>query len=96
MRTVVFAALSSLLLVASGCKSQCRLLREKQCDCTTDTSSRNTCLSTASSLESSNPPNAEQEALCESLLDQCDCRLLDTQAGKERCGIAVGPPDAGR
>lgn len=95
MRTAVLAALASLVLAASGCKSQCRLLREKQCDCTSDSTSRNNCLATASTLETNNPPSAAQETLCEALMDQCDCRLLDTQAGKERCGVAVGAPDGG-
>lgn len=96
MRSVVFAALSALLLVTAGCKSQCRLLNEKQCECATDSTSRNNCFARASSLETANPPNADQEATCETLIEGCDCRLLDTPAGKERCGIAVaGPADAG-
>lgn len=89
MRHAVFVALSSLLLVTSGCKSQCRLLSEKACDCTVTTTERNACLARFATVETSYPPTAEQEDRCEALMDLCDCRLVDTPAGKERCGLAV-------
>jgi hypothetical protein len=91
MRLAVLAALSSLVLFASGCKSQCRLLSEKRCDCALSTTERNNCLATFANVESAYPPTAEQEDRCEQLAETCDCRLVDTQAGKERCGLAVGP-----
>jgi hypothetical protein len=94
MRLAVFAALSSLVLLASGCKSQCRILSEKVCDCTVTSTERNQCLARYASIETNNMPTAAQEDTCESFMETCDCRLLDTQAGKERCGIAVGA-DAG-
>ena len=94
MRHVVLIAFCSLLLVTSGCKSQCRLLSEKLCDCTTNTTDKTSCLSRAATQEANNPPTAENEDTCEALAPNCDCRLVDTQAGKERCGIAVSG-DAG-
>ncbi len=98
MRHVVLLAFTSLLLVTAGCKSQCRLLTEKQCECTTNSNDKTACLTRAQAQESAFGIAAgateEDEALCQRLLDDCDCRLLDTQAGKERCGIAV-PSDGG-
>lgn len=94
MRHVVLLAFSSLLLFTAGCKSQCRLLTEKQCDCTTNSNDKTACLTRAQAQDSSFGISAgagateADEDLCESLLVVCDCRLLDTQAGKERCGIA--------
>lgn len=81
-----------LAVVASlaGCKSSCRQLFEKACDCLLTSSERTICLSTAATRESglSPPLTAEDEATCESLLPQCDCRLLDTAQGKANCGVA--------
>ncbi len=92
MRLVVLVCVAVLL---AGCKSTCRQLSEKLCDCTTNTNERTGCLQRVASNETANPPTAEDEATCEALLDACDCRLIDTQAGKERCGIARAGPDAG-
>ena len=87
MRSVllVFAA---LLLVTSGCKSQCRLLSEKLCDCTSNSNEKTSCLQRAAQQETTFPPTADDEAVCDALAEGCDCRLIDTQAGKERCGLA--------
>ena len=88
MRQVVLLALASLLLVTSGCKSQCRLLSEKACDCTVNSNDRTGCLQRAATQEGAFPPDDKQEDLCEELIAQCDCRLVDTAAGKMRCGLA--------
>lgn len=90
MRQVVLLALASLLLVTSGCKSQCRLLSEKACDCTVNSTDRTACLSRAAQQDSTfnSSPTAESEDRCEALLIECDCRLVDTAAGKMRCGLA--------
>lgn len=94
MRHAVLLAFASLLLVTSGCKSQCRLLSEKLCDCTTNTTDKTSCLSRAATQEANYPPTEANEARCEVLATTCDCRLVDTQAGKERCGLAEAA-DAG-
>ncbi|MDP2270357.1 MAG: hypothetical protein Q8N23_30175 [Archangium sp.] len=90
MRHAVLLALTSLLLVTSGCKSQCRLLSEKACDCTVNSTDKTACLTRASQQDSTfnSMPTAEDEDRCEALLEQCDCRLVDTAAGKMRCGLA--------
>ena len=94
MRSVVLTALASLLLVTSGCKSACRQLTEKQCECTSSNTEKTACLQRASAQETLYTPDPDTENRCTELLVTCDCRLTDTQAGKERCGFAVGP-DAG-
>ena len=83
-----------LLVATSGCKSHCRLLSERLCDCTSNTTDKTACLSRAATQEANYPPNADNEVSCQALFDNCDCRLVDTQSGKERCGLAVSA-DAG-
>ena len=96
MRLAVLLALSSSLLL-TGCKTNCRQLSEKLCDCTTSTTEKTACLQVASTKEGGAMGVVTQadEDLCQALLTSCDCRLIDTPAGKERCGIAVSA-DAGR
>lgn len=84
MRHVVLLA---FVVLISGCKSHCRLLSEKLCDCTTTTTEKTACLSRAATQEGTFPPTADDEVTCAALVD-CDCRLVDTQSGKERCGLA--------
>lgn len=91
-----------VLIVAAfslaGCKSACRQLSEKLCDCAINSLERDACLRTASAAEGSNLPTMEQDEYCNDLLKPmdggvgCDCRLIDTKAGKIRCGLAK--PDA--
>lgn len=101
MLRTVFATFV-LAVLATGCKSQCRQLSESLCTCTLNSVEKDSCLRTASAAESANPPSREDEDNCRALLNQCDCRLIDTTAGKIKCGLArPGPvatndsPDAG-
>lgn len=82
--------LLSLVVVASlaGCKSSCRQLTEKQCECSPTTAERTSCLTIASNKEASVVLTAQDEATCEVLLPKCDCRLIDTPQGKADCGLA--------
>jgi hypothetical protein len=88
----LFVMLAALALC--GCKTSCRQLSEKLCDCAGNSTDRNNCLALASSKEGANPPNDTDNAYCATLLPQCDCRLIDTTPGKVRCGLAY-PLDAG-
>ncbi len=91
MRLAVLLAVSSLLLFATGCKTDCRQLSEKLCDCTSSTTEKTQCLTAASTKEANTALlTVADEARCKGLLDVCDCRLIDPPAGKERCGFAVG------
>lgn len=89
------AVLLAAVFAFAGCKSTCRQLSEKMCDCSNNTSERTACLQRVANVESLFPPTAEDEATCEGLVDLCDCRLIDTPEGKERCGFARLAPDGG-
>jgi hypothetical protein len=95
MRLVALAVSCAFVILSAGCKTSCRQLSEKLCDCTLSATERTSCLQAAANKETSSIViTAEDEATCQSLLDQCDCRLIDTPAGKQRCGFAVST-DAG-
>lgn len=97
MRRSFVIAVAALAL-SVGCKSNCRQLSEKLCDCTNSSTERTSCLQVAANKESaisSAPLTAEDDETCKALLEECDCRLIDTPAGKVRCGFAVGY-DAGQ
>ncbi len=89
---VVVAALA--LGGLTGCKSKCRQLSEKLCDCALNSVDKDTCLRRASNNESNNPPTDDDEKTCDRLLKGCDCRLIDTTQGKIGCGLALPLTDA--
>lgn len=90
------AAVLTASLLFAGCKTPCRQLAEKVCDCTSSSTERTSCLQFAANKDNSSiVVTAEDQDRCESLLPDCDCRLIDTPAGKERCGFAVST-DAGQ
>jgi len=89
MRTLVSVmAVAALVVLAPGCKGACRQLSEKMCDCTVNSTDKNSCLTYASQDETAYPPTAADEQRCEELLPQCDCRLIDTPEGKVKCGLS--------
>jgi hypothetical protein len=94
--TRLAVVLSVVVAVVAGCKSPCRQLSEKLCDCALNTADKNSCLQAASSQESTNPPSETANTYCKGLLDAntCDCRLTDTPQGKVNCGLAR-PLDGG-
>jgi len=95
MRTLGVLLSVAVLALAAGCKGNCRQLAEKLCECKTNSTEKNSCLTAASQDESSYPPDAEQDQTCGALLEQCDCRLIDTPEGRVRCGLSRPPLDGG-
>jgi hypothetical protein len=89
MRSVLLALACALAL--AGCKTNCRQLSEKLCDCSINSAEKDNCMRRASNSEAINPPNEMDEAYCKGLLDTCDCRLIDTAQGKANCGLARPP-----
>jgi hypothetical protein len=89
------------LLVCLGlasCKSQCRQLSERLCECALNSNDRSNCVSRAASAEGANPPSPEDEDYCREKNQPgvCDCHLIDTAQGKINCGLARDPNrDAG-
>lgn len=90
MRPLLVAALVALSL--TGCKSKCRQLSEKLCECSINTNDRDNCMRRVANAEGISPPTAADETFCESLLTSCDCRLIDTPQGKVNCGLARSGP----
>jgi hypothetical protein len=93
--------LAGFLVVAflafGSCKSQCRQLSERMCECSLNTNEKQACLGRAANAEGANPPSYEQEETCRNAIygsngkAPCDCRLIDTPEGKIRCGLARDP-----
>ena len=86
MRKLLFVIVAFLAI--SGCKSKCRQLSEKLCDCAVNSTDKTTCLSIAATNEGLNPPTDADNATCAALYDGCNCRLTDTALGKAKCGLA--------
>jgi hypothetical protein len=80
--------------VMAACKSPCRQLSEKLCDCAINSFDKNACLQKVSQQESSVVLTPADNARCAPLVDICDCRLTDTAQGKTNCGLAW-PLDSG-
>ncbi len=79
-----------LALSVTGCKSKCRQLSEKICECAGNTYLKDNCNRQAGNSEArlQEPLTAADEARCEGLLKGCDCNLIDTPEGKKACGLA--------
>jgi hypothetical protein len=87
-----------LAAALSGCKGPCRQLSEKLCDCSANTTLRTACLTRASNADAIALPTEEDDLRCKVLVPGCDCRLIETPAGKVACGLARDMdylPDAG-
>lgn len=89
MKQVFFVLVLSF--AAAGCKSACRQLSEKMCDCMASSYDRNTCLQRAATNDGLAMPTEADNARCAELVDVCDCRLVDTPEGKQKCGFARRP-----
>jgi hypothetical protein len=98
-RSVAITLLSSALLALAGCKSPCRELSERLCDCV-ESFQRDSCIRSVAEEESRIEPTDEQLEVCEQRLDEClnedeekerqaTCRSLETDAAtKRKCGLA--------
>jgi len=85
---IVLVAIAASALALGACKSPCRQLSEKLCECEPNTLERENCLQQASADESRADPTAEDHEVCAALLDKCDCTQIDTPEGKRNCGLA--------
>ena len=96
-RSVALTLLSSALFALAGCKSPCRQLSERLCDCV-ESFQRETCIRNVANEENRIEPTDEQLATCEAALDTCQvdtpeqkkltCDNLETDQGKRDCGLA--------
>ncbi|RKH34745.1 hypothetical protein [Corallococcus sicarius] len=81
---VLCASLSGL----TACKTTCRELSEKLCECALNSVEKQACQQRAADEESRVEPTAEDEIACEAKLEVCDCRAIETEDGKKACGLA--------
>ncbi len=87
-RTLALALVSSALFALAGCKGPCRELSEKLCECTTSTVDRDFCLQRVSNEQARFEPTADEEAVCQARIEECDCHTIDTDEGKRACGLS--------
>jgi hypothetical protein len=94
-RSAAIAVLSFALLGLTGCKSACRELSEKLCDCSITSLEREVCIRRASNDEALVEPTAEDEAICEEKLPKCRCEdiqnatdSIELLRAKQACGLA--------
>jgi hypothetical protein len=89
-----FASYLSIALLccalSAGCKSACRQLSEKLCDCLDTTVAKDSCKRVAANEESRVGVTLEQEDYCEAQLPLCSCADggAETAEGKQACGVA--------
>jgi hypothetical protein len=102
-RSATFTLLFSALLSLAGCKSPCRELSERLCNCVQQYQ-RTDCVRLAAERERSVEPSDEDQNFCEQKLETCDlqlledynqplssgqlsCAALQEEAGKDACGL---------
>ncbi len=83
----------SLLAGASGCTHPCLKLAEQICACEPGQIERETCeKQMKSAYDAARPDELDAQAsVCSEHLDTCDCHELDTEAGRQACGLARTP-----
>ncbi|HEX8820042.1 MAG TPA: hypothetical protein VF794_08975 [Archangium sp.] len=93
-RSVALTLLSSALLALAGCKSPCRELSERLCDCV-ESFQRDTCIRSVANEENNIEPTDEELEVCEQRLTTCVdtqektvCERIETDEGKQACGLA--------
>ncbi|MFY0525791.1 hypothetical protein ACN28I_22490 [Archangium gephyra] len=94
-RSTAITLLCSALLALAGCKSPCRQLSERLCDCV-EQFRRDECIQAVAERERSVEPTDEDLTACEERLDTCTinpddrttCDILLTDEGKAACGLA--------
>ena len=91
----MIVSMVAVLLFGAGCKGDCRKLAEKLCDCAANTTEKNQCLTNAATEQGRVGTTPADETLCAQLYDGCDCHTVNTAQGKQACGLARLPPDAG-
>jgi hypothetical protein len=94
-RSAAITLIFSALLALTGCRSPCRELSERLCDCL-EQFQQDACIQQVAERERSIEPTDEELAACEERLDTCTinpddrttCDILLTDEGKQACGLA--------
>lgn len=77
-RSATITLLFSALLSLAGCKSPCRELSERLCNCVQQFQ-RDECIRLAAERERSVEPTAEQDSFCEQKLETCNVQKLEDE-----------------
>jgi hypothetical protein len=90
---VLLACMLALTAVA-GCGDSCLSLANAICSCQLDPNSQAVCNANAKAQESTFAVGKLDEKFCQGKLDDhsCDCNKLNTQAGREACGLVIAKP----
>ena len=94
-RSAVLCLSVSALLSLAGCKSPCRELSERFCDCL-DPYQRTDCITAVAARQRNIEPSDEELQACEERLSTCTikandrttCDILQTDEGKQACGLS--------
>ena len=98
------AALTALALLGlAHCGSPCQDLAERICNCQPAGPLRDNCKSSVKTQIGSTQPSGADQSFCAAKLKDCpdpdstpsQCQVLQTQAGKEACGLAFPEADGG-
>jgi len=103
LRLLAPAALAALALGLAGCGSPCQDLAERICNCQPAGGLRDNCKSSVKTQIDSLQPSAGDQSICTEKLQTCpdpestpgQCEKIQTQAGKEACGLAFPAADGG-
>jgi hypothetical protein len=96
-RWLALAVCVGAALAFTACPDACLQVQNVLCECRGRTTDEiNACEQTASTQESLSPPNSDQIKVCQGLIKPCqaildggtNCAVLQTQAGREACGIS--------
>ena len=97
------APLPLALLGMIGCGSPCQDLADRICNCQPAGTLRDSCKSSVKNQIGSANPSSSDQSTCSEKLKTCpdpestpsQCQVLETQAGKEACGLAFPEADGG-
>jgi len=92
-----------LLLVSGACSTPCQDLANRICDCQQQGALRDACNSAVSTQIGFAQPSGSAQSFCQSMLNSCPdpsidseaCQKMQTQLGKQECGLAYPGTDGG-
>jgi hypothetical protein len=104
-KSVALALVALVALTFAACSSPCQDLADRICNCQPAGSLRDNCKTSVKNQigNATQRPSDADQATCSKLLSTCPdpendpsrCEVMQTQAGREACGLAFPLPDGG-